>query len=543
MSTTRYDCVIIGAGHNGLVCAFELARAGKKVLVLERRSVVGGCAVTEELWPGYRVSTASYVVSLLLPEIEERMELKRHGYKVLARNPSSFTPLEDGRYLLLGPDEELNRSEIAKFSEKDAEAYPRYNRLLERIAECLEPILDKTPPDLLPLPAEWRSIPLSKKFRDAKAGYSIFQALKSLGSDMPEAIEILTGAARPILERWFESDVLISTLATDAIIGTFQPISAPGTAYVLLHHVMGSAGGARGVWGYVEGGMGGLTSAMAKSCEETGVEIRTEAEVASIQVADGKACGIVLSSGEEIATKSVASCVDANLTFDRFLDEKHLPENFLSAVRRIDYASASMKINLAVSELPDFTCLPGNAEVGPQHRGTIHIGCSVDYLERAYDDAKYGRPSTRPIVEMTIPTSVDRTLTPDGHHILSLFVQYAPYKLAEGLEWNESLKNEFADRCVAEIARFAPNVPDSILHRQILSPVDLESVFGLTGGNIFQGAMPLHQLFILRPVAGWSDYRTPVDGLYLCGSAAHPGGGVMGACGLNASREMLRDGV
>ena len=543
MSTTPYDCVIIGAGHNGLVCAFELARVGKRVLVLERRSIVGGCAVTEELWPGYRVSTASYVVSLLLPKIEERMELKRHGYKVLARNPSSFTPLEDGRYLLLGPDEERNRSEIAKFSEKDAEAYPRYNRLLEQIAECLEPVLDKTPPDLLPLPTDWRSIPLSKKFRDAKTGYSIFQALKSLGSDMPEAIEVLTGAARPILERWFESDVLISTLATDAIIGTFQPISAPGTAYVLLHHVMGSAGGARGVWGYVEGGMGGLTNAMAKSCENTGVEIRTNAEVASIQVAGGKACGIVLSSGEEIATKSIASCVDANLTFNRFLDEKHLPENFLSAVRRIDYASASMKINLAVSELPDFTGLPGNAEVGPQHRGTIHIGCSVNYLERAYDDAKHGRPSVRPVVEMTIPTSVDRTLTPNGHHILSLFVQYAPYKLADGLEWNESLKNEFADRCVAEIARFAPNVPSSILHRQILSPVDLESVYGLTGGNIFQGAMPLHQLFSLRPVAGWSDYRTPVVGLYLCGSAAHPGGGVMGACGLNASREMLRDGM
>lgn len=543
MTATRYDCVIIGAGHNGLVCAFELARAGKKVLVLERRNVVGGCAVTEELWPGYRVSTASYVVSLLLPEIEQRMELKRHGYKVLARNPSSFTPLEDGRYLLLGPDAELNRSEIAKFSQKDAEAYPRYSRLLERIAECLEPVLDKTPPDLLPLPADWRRIPLSKKFRDAKAGYSIFQALKSLGSDMPEAIEILTGAARPILERWFESDVLISTLATDAIIGTFQPISAPGTAYVLLHHVMGSAGGARGVWGYVEGGMGGLTSAMAKSCEEAGVEIRTEAEVTSIQVTDGKACGIVLSSGEEIATKTVASCVDANLTFNRFLDEKHLPEHFVNAVRRIDYASASMKINLAVRELPDFTCLPGNSEVGPQHRGTIHIGCSVDYLERAYDDAKYGRPSDRPIVEMTIPTSVDRTLTPAGHHILSLFVQYAPYKLAEGLEWNDEFKNEFADRCVAEIARYAPNVPASILHRQILSPKDLESVYGLTGGNIFQGAMPLHQLFSLRPVAGWSDYRTPVGGLYLCGSAAHPGGGVMGACGLNASREMLRDGI
>jgi len=543
MTATCYDCVIIGAGHNGLVCAFELARAGQKVLVLERRSVTGGCAVTEELWPGYRVSTASYVVSLLLPEIEARMELKRHGYRVLARNPSSFTPLEDGRCLLLGPDEELNRSEIAKFSEKDAAAYPRYNRLLERIAECLEPVLDRTPPDLLPLPADWRRIPLSKKFRDAKTGYSIFQALKSLGSDLPEAIELLTGAARPVLERWFESDVLISTLATDAIIGTFQPISAPGTAYVLLHHVMGSAGGARGVWGYVEGGMGGLTTAMADACREAGVEIRTEAEVASIQVVDGNACAVILTGGEEILTNTIASCVDARLTFEKFLDPQHLPEPFLNAVQRIDYASASLKINLAVSELPDFTCLPGNSQVGPQHRGTIHIGCSVDYLERAYDDAKYGRPSSRPIVEMTIPTSVDRTLTPEGHHILSLFVQYAPYRLAEGLEWNEALKNEFADRCVAEIARYAPNVPDSILHRQVLSPVDLEAVYGLTGGNIFQGAMPLHQLFSLRPVAGWSDYRTPVNGLYLCGSAAHPGGGVMGACGLNASREILRDGL
>ena len=536
------DCVIIGGGHNGLVCAFELARAGWDVLVLERRSVVGGCAVTEELWPGYRVSTASYVVSLLLPEIESRMELNRHGYRVLPRVPSSFTPLEDGRYLLLGPDEAENRREISKFSQRDAEAYPRYNRLLERVAECLEPVLSKTPPDLLPLPREWRDVPIGKKLRDLRGGASLFHTLKELGNGLPEAIELLTGAARPILERWFESDVLRATLATDAVIGTFQPISAPGTAYVLMHHVMGSAGGARGVWGYVEGGMGGLTQAMAAACREVGVEIRTECEVASIPVVDGRVASVILADGEEIRAKRVASNVDARLTFERFIAADDLPEPFLQAVQRIDYASASMKINLAVSELPDFTCLPGKAEAGPQHRGTIHIGCTTDYLERAYDDAKYGRPSQRPIVEMTIPTSVDRTLTPDGHHILSLFVQYAPYELAEGLHW-DTLKDEVADHCIAEIARYAPNVPASILHRQVLSPLDLERTFGLTGGNIFQGAMPLHQLFSLRPVAGWSDYRTPVGGLYLCGSAAHPGGGVMGACGRNAAVEMLRDGI
>lgn len=537
---TNYDCIIIGAGHNGLVCAFELAQAGWKVLVLERRHVVGGCAVTEELWPGYRVSTASYVVSLLLPEIEKRMQLANHGYKVLPRTPSSFTPLEDGRYLLLGPDGEFNRQEIAKFSKRDSENYPKYNALLERIAECLEPVLDKTPPDLLPMPKEWRSISLGKKFRDARTGWSIFKALKSLGNELPEAIELLTGAARPILDRWFESDVLKATLATDAIIGTFQPISAPGTAYVLLHHVMGSAGGARGVWGYVEGGMGGLTNAMRRACEQAGVTIHTASEVSQIQIVDNKICGVVLAGGEEFKAKRVASNVDCRLTFEKFIQPDQLPEHFLSAIKRIDYSSASLKINLAVSELPNFTCLPGNSEVGPQHRGTIHIGCSIDYLERAYDDAKYGKPSQRPIVEMTIPTSVDRTLTPAGHHILSLFVQYAPYELRDA-NWDD-VKEEFADQCIAEIARYAPNVPASIIHRQILTPVDLERVYGLTGGNIFQGAMPLHQLFNLRPVASWSDYRTPVSGLYLCGAAAHPGGGVMGACGLNASREMLRDG-
>ncbi len=535
-----YDCIIIGAGHNGLVCAAYLAAAGWKVLVLERRQVIGGACVTEDLWPGFKVSTASYVVSLLLPEIERDLELAKHGYKVLPRNPSSFTPFEDGRYLLLGPDAAANRREIAKFSPRDAEAFPKYERLLERVAECLEPVLSSTPPDLLPLPSEWRRISLGKRIRDVRRGYSLLRSLKKLGSDLPAALELFTGAAAPILHRWFESDELKATLATDAIIGNFQPVSAPGTAYVLLHHVMGSAGGARGVWGYVEGGMGALSNAIAASAKSRGVDIRTNAAVEAITVSGKQVKGVRLADGQEFQARRVASNVDAHLTFDKLLDPAALPEPFRQAVARIDYSSASMKINLAVSELPNFTCLPGNDDVKPHHRGTIHIGASMEYLERAYDDAKYGRPSSRPIVEMTIPTSVDRTIAPPGRHILSLFVQYAPYRLAEG-HWDE-IKGEVADRCIAEIARYAPNVPGSILHRQILSPLDLERTFGLTGGNIFQGAMPLHQLFSLRPVAGWSDYRTPVDGLYLCGSAAHPGGGVMGACGRNAAMEMIRDG-
>lgn len=534
-----YDCIIIGAGHNGLVCSAYLAEAGKKVLVLERRELVGGACVTENLWPGFKVSTASYVVSLLLPEIVRDLDLKQHGYKVLPRNPSSFTPLEDGRYLLLGPDRESNRREISKFSSQDAERYPAYEAMLEEVAESIEPVLTDVPGDLWPLPGSWRSRNLREMIRAGLQGWKLYRSMSKLGKRLPEAMEILTGAARPILERWFESKELIGTLATDAIIGTFQPISAPGTAYVLLHHVMGEAGGARGVWGYVEGGMGSLSEAIAKAGRERGVEIRLNSSVEEILTSACQTTGVRLAGGEIIPARKVASCIDAHWTFEKLLPRGVLPTDFQKAVSRIDYSSASMKINLAVSELPNFTALPGNVEPGPQHRGTIHIGCDPDYLERAYDDAKYGRPSERPIIEMTIPSAVDTTISPPGCHILSLFVQYAPYKLAEGT-WDE-VKDSFADRCVAEIARYAPNVPGSILHRQILSPVDLERIYGLTGGNIFQGAMPIHQLFNMRPVMGWSDHRTPIQGLYLCGSAAHPGGGVMGAAGRNAAKEILKD--
>jgi phytoene dehydrogenase-like protein len=541
--TGNYDAIVIGGGHNGLVCAAYLARAGKKVCVLERRHVLGGCATTEELWSGYKVSTAAYVISLFLPQIIRELKLKEYGLVILPRSPSSFTPLPDGRSLLLGADPELCRREISKFSTADAVAYPRYNAFLERIAQVLEPVLSQAAPDPLPLPEKWRDIGWSKRVRDGKKLWALYRALGELGADIPQAIELLTGPARPILDRWFESDALKATLATDAIIGAFLSISSPGSAYVLLHHVMGEAGGARGVWGYVQGGMGGLARSLAGVCSDLTVEIRRESPVRQILTSGGRAVGVRLEDGKQLDAKIVASSVDAHLTFEKFLTPQELPEYFREAVARIDYSSASAKINLALAEPPRFTCMPESG-VGAHHdgqhlNGTMHIGPSLDYLERAYDDAKYGRPSERPILEMTMATSVDRTIAPPGKHLLSMFVQYAPYKLAAG-NWDD-IKESFADRCIEVLAEYAPNVPHVIEHRQVLSPLDLERTYGITGGNIMQGAMSAHQLFCFRPVAGWADHRTPVRGLYLCGAASHPGGGVLGACGKNAAEEILRD--
>jgi phytoene dehydrogenase-like protein len=539
-AASQYDAILIGAGHNALTAAAYLARAGRRVLALERRELVGGACVTEEVWPGYRVSTAAYVVSLFLPQITRELRLADYGFRVLPRNPSSFTPLADGRYLLLGADAGSNQREIAKFSARDAEAWPRYEALLERVAELVDQTLTTTPPDLLPLPRNWRRPGLGKRWRDLGTGLALLRAARRLGNDLPAAIELLTGAARPILDRWFESDVLKATLATDAIIGTMASISEPGTAYVLIHHVMGEAGGKRGVWGYVQGGMGSLSNALAQAARGLGAEIRCEAEVSRILVRNGQAQGVALADGTEVHAPVVASGADPHVTFERLLAADELPEPFLAAVRRIDYRSASMKINLALSELPDFRCLPGK-QPGPQHQGTIHVGPSVEYLERAFDGVHAGYPSEEPILEVTLPSAVDPGIAPEGRYVMSMFVQYAPYRLAEGT-WDDR-KEAFADRCLEILGRYAPNVPGAVVHRQVLSPVDLERVFGLTGGNIFQGAMNPGQLFFLRPVAGWSDYRTPIRGLYLCGAAAHPGGGVIGACGYNAAREILRDGI
>ncbi|HEY3789776.1 MAG TPA: NAD(P)/FAD-dependent oxidoreductase [Urbifossiella sp.] len=524
-----YDAVIIGAGHNGLVAAAYLAKAGYRVLVLERRDILGGCCITEEPWPGFKVSTAAYVNSLLRPEIIRDLDLKKFGFEMLPRSPSSFTPYPDGRFLMMGPDQAMTLREIAKFSPKDAEAYPKYEAMLTRVADFLEPMLEQTPPD-----------PFSNRLGDlwklAKTGWGF----RGLGRHVAtEAIEILTGAARPILDRWFESDQLKSTIATDAVIGAFAPPSHPGTAYVLFHHVMGECNGVRGVWGYVRGGMGTISRSIAAAAQAHGAEIRTNSDVGRILVKDNRAIGVALKDGTEFLAKRVISGADANVTFVKLMDAKDLPDEFLKQVKRIDYSSATVKINVALSEPPQFTALPGTG-IGPQHHGTMHVCPDMDYIERAYDDAKYGKPAANPMLECTMATALDHTLAPPGRHILSMFVQYAPYEL-KGTTWDAE-RDRFADRCFDVLNEYAPNFKASVLHRQVIAPPDMERMWGITGGNIMQGSMSLSNMFSMRPVPGYANYRTPVKGLYMCGAATHPGGGVMGACGRNAAREVLRDG-
>ena len=526
MGTERHDAIVVGAGHNGLVTACYLARAGLRVLVLERRYLVGGACVTEEIFPGFKVSTAAYVNSLFRPEIVRDLRLAEYGFEVLPRQPSSFTPYPDGRCLLMGSDAALNHREISKFSPRDAERYPQYEAMLERVAAFVEPTLTLTPPDLL-----------RPGIRDVLRFMALGRSFRRLGPAASEVVEILTGPARAVLDRWFESTALKATLATDAIIGAMASPSMSGTGYVLLHHVMGETGGKRGAWGYVRGGMGGLTQALARAARDLGVQIRCEAEVTRILLQDGRVTGVALAGGDEYRAPIVASNADARVTFQRLLDPRALPAEFVAAVDRISYESASLKINVALAELPSFRACPGT-EPGPQHRGTIHICPDLDYIERAYDDAKYGRPSERPVLECTIPSVVDPTVAPTGQHLMSIFVQYAPYALREST-WDD-IGDRFADRCFDVLDEYAPNFRRSVLARQVLTPLDLERIFNLTGGNIFQGAMTPSQLFSLRPVPGYAGYRTPVKGLYLCGAAAHPGGGVMGSPGWNAAREILR---
>ncbi|MGE0816959.1 MAG: phytoene desaturase family protein, partial [Vicinamibacterales bacterium] len=419
--------------------------------------------------------------------------------------------------------------EVAAFSPHDAEALPRYEALLERISHAIEPTLDETPPN-----------PWSRSPRQLWALLRHARAFLALGDAGPSAVEILTGPADALLDRWFESEALKVTLATDAIIGAFATPSMPGTGYVLFHHVMGECDGVRGVWGYVRGGMGALSAAIADAARARGAEIRTGVAVARLLLRDGTIDGVVDAEGRQYHAPMVLSNLDARTTFLHLLDPQALPDAFVTAVRSIDYASASCKINLALSELPDFTCRPGRS-ASPHHRGTIHICPSRADIERAYACARRGHPSDAPVIEATIPSVLDDSLAPPGQHVMSMFTQYFPYHLAPDAGSPDEAKRRYAERCIDLMTEYAPNFRRAVIAYEVLAPADLESIFGLTGGNIMQGAMHLSSLWFMRPVPGYADYRTPIRGLYLCGAAAHPGGGVMGACGRNAAREALRD--
>jgi phytoene dehydrogenase-like protein len=526
----NYGAIVIGGGHNGLVAAGYLQRAGVKTLVLEARDQVGGACVTEEVFPGYKVSTTSYVCSLLRPKIIRDLELERYGLKFIERNPSSFTPFPDGRYLMFWADQKKTCEEIAKFSKKDAENYPKYEELLSQLAEFVEPLLMTTPPD-----------PLSNKLGNLWNLAKLGLQARGMGENVYEKLRVLSQSSTDFLDRWFESDELKSTLAIDGIIGAFAAPSTPGTAYVLLHHVMGETFGRKGVWAYVQGGMGGITQSMSASLRANGGEVRTGARVKRILVREGRTYGVILESGEEVHARRVISNADPKRTFVDLLDEKDVEPALLEQVRRIRFRSANFKINLGLSGVPNWSSLPNvDDRPGPQHFGTMHISPSMEYVENAYEDARKGFVSERPVLDCTMASVLDPTLAPPGKHIMSIFAQYTPYEPKDG-PWTEEKKAAFVDRCIAQIERYAPGFTRLVEHRHALSPVDLERQYGLTGGNIAQGEMTLDQLFFMRPVPELARYRTPVKNLYLCGAGTHPGGGVMGASGHNAAQEILKE--
>jgi phytoene dehydrogenase-like protein len=523
----RYDAVIIGGGHNGLVAAAYLARAGLRVVVCERRHVLGGAAVTEEVFPGFRYSEASYVVSLLRPEIIRELELARHGLAVLPLD-GTFTPLDDDHLWRTNDHAETLR-EIRRWSRTDAEAYEEYGQLMAEMARFIKPILSIVPPDPGRIDLrEWLPLlGLARSFSDLPHQYQA------------TFIQLMTMSAVDFLSQWFETEPLIATVAASGIIGTYQGIRSPGTAYVLLHHYMGEIDGVFRAWGIPRGGTGGVSEAIASAARSHGAEVRVEASVTRIVTSGGRAVGVELDSGEEIRADAVLSSADARQTFLQMLEPGTLDPSVEAAIRRFKFRGSSGKVNLALDGLPDFTCLP-NSQTIEHLRGATTISPSIEYMERAYDDAKYGRFSRAPFVDIVIPTLVDPSMAPPGKHVMSCFVQYAPYHLEQGAAWDAGMREAFGDAVIAAVARFAPNLPDLILHRQVLTPLDLEEMFSLSEGNIFQGELSLEQLFWTRPIPGYARFTTPIRNLWLCGSSAHPGGGIMGAPGRVAALEVLR---
>ena len=542
---TTYDAVIVGGGHNGLVCACDLAAKGLSVRVLERRSIVGGAAVTEEFHPGFRNSTASYTVGLLHADVIRDLRLKQHGLRIVQRPFSNFLPLDDGRYLEIGGGLQATQREVAKFSGRDAARLPAYYAMLDGVVALVRAMLTKTPPNLGPQTfasiADWWS------------AWDLGRRMRRM--DLPhkrDLMDLFTKSAGDVLDHWFESAPIKAAFGFDSMVGHYASPYAPGSAYVLLHHVFGEVDGQAGVWGHAIGGMGSITQAMAREAESRGVVLSVDAPVARVLV-DGpsdrrRATGVVLDDGTRIAAKRVVSNVHPRLLFLSMLDAADLPADFVDRITAYRSGSGTLRMNVALSGLPDFTALPG-AGHAPHHESGIVMAPSIDYMERAWMDARRDGWGERPIVEMLIPSTVDPTLAPTGMHVASLFCQHFAPKLeatsaadryVDG--WaDDRAREDAADRVIATVSRFAPGFSERVIARQIHTPLDLERKFGLVGGDIFHGALSLDQLFSARPVLGHADYRSPIEGLYLCGSGNHPGGGVTGLPGRNAAREILRD--
>src|SRR5262252_876777 len=526
-----YDVVIIGGGHNGLTCAAYLGMAGLKVKVLERRAMVGGAAVTEEFCPGFRNSVAAYTVSLLNPKIIADLRLFDHGLKIVERRAQNFLPTLDGRYLLAA--EGRTKDNIAKFSRHDAERYDAFNQALDASADALRELVLQAPPNLT------RGAKLAALGEVLRAG-RIGNRLRRLSAEnLRTLLELLTKPAAEYLDAWFEGELVKAWLGFDAIVGNYASPYAPGTAYVLLHHAFGEVNGKKRLWGHAIGGMGAITQAMARSAAGYGVEIETDAPVREVLIEKGRAVGVVLEDGRRVRGGAVAANVNPKLLYTAMIPPSALDPAFLRRMRGWRCGSGTFRMNVALSELPSFTALPGRAP-GDHHTAGIILAPSLGYMDRAYDDAKALGWSREPIIEMLIPSTLDDTLAPAGGHVASLFCQHVAPQLPAGRSWND-YRETVADLMIETVDRYAPGFKASVVGRQALSPLDLEQVFGLTGGDIFHGAMALDQLFWARPAIGYADYRGPLKGLYHCGSGAHPGGGVTGAPGHNAARAIMAD--
>ncbi len=520
------DAIVVGAGHNGLVTACLLARSGLKVQVLERMPYIGGAAVSRRLYKDFTYSNCSYVCSLLRPEIMRTLELPKHGLQVIPYE-GGCTMMQGGGHLALYDNHDALRREISRHSKRDAEAYDRYARDVMRQCKFIKPLLLREPPD-----------PTSFKLRDFKELLYLGQRFHGLGEErMYDTLRFWTMSAADFLDEYFESEIVKAHFAGSSIIGTALGPRSPGTAYVLLHHYMGDIDDTVGAWGFARGGMGAITQARGKSFEASGGLIRSDAPVAKVLVKGGRATGVALENGDEILAPLVISNLDVRRTFLKIVDAKDLPADFVQRVRNFKIRGSSGKLNIALDGLPRFPAIPAGS---PSTRGDMHVTDTLEMMERAYDDWKEGRWSRAPYIDMLIPSQIDPTMVPDGKHYMSVFVQYCPYELADG-EWNAEKRQAFGNTVIETIARQSPNFKELILHAEIRTPWDIENEVGLTEGNIFQGELTMDQLLFNRPVPGFAQYRSPVRGLYMCGSSTHPGGGVMGAPGANAARAVLKD--